>query len=95
MRIPCDKCSGAGQVDLSDQLQETLDAVARGIKTAPEIHAVVKGNDSFGITAVNHRLDQLINLGLVTRKRHGKAFLYEVKLQQPRKQTNGRGHSET
>jgi hypothetical protein len=94
--LPCDKCQGRGTIDLPAHLQETYDAVARGIQTAPEIHALAKDNDGFGITAINRRLEQLIYLGLVVRttKRRGKAFLYEAKLQQQRKQ-NGRGHSKT
>lgn len=81
--IKCNKCGGCGRVPLSPELKETLKAL-RADKdwTVAEVFSVLNfPGRKFSITAINNRLEDLRKLGLATRKRNGRGFLYSAKPQ--------------
>jgi len=79
-RIQCDKCQGAGKIQLPADLQSTLAAIRSGLRTTKEIYRRDPNRKFFGQTAVNNRLERLRALGLITRVRLGKFITYsEVK----------------
>lgn len=73
--IDCPGCEGSGKVELHEHLRETLDWIpSRGATSAYELlneHPHVGQPSAF-----NNRLERLRGLGLVTRQRHGKTWLY-------------------
>jgi hypothetical protein len=69
LTIPCDQCKGSGRIPLPEALQETYDAVERGVSTAPEIWKVSTDRAIIGVTAINRRLSRLLELGFVQRKK--------------------------
>ena len=79
--IPCPTCHGEKRIPLPAQLADTLAYVdTLGSPTAPEIHKQFGGKELLGVTvtAINNRLDQLLDLGLVTRARWGKSYKWSV-----------------
>jgi len=72
MTIPCPKCNGSGRVFLPCLLNAVRQRL-RGGRTAPELLDQFPG---VGVTALNNRLEKLRALGLVTRKREGRAWRY-------------------
>lgn len=77
-KIRCPKCKGSGQSNLPKLLEQTLASIQRRGSTPEELHAalVLKHGGSFGVTAVNGRLEQLRALGLVTREAEGRGVRY-------------------
>lgn len=73
--VPCKTCGGTGLVPLVPSLQQTLNALAGGPRTASEL------SDHLGIprTAMNNRLEGLRALGLVTRDRVTRGHVYAAK----------------
>lgn len=81
--IPCPRCHATGRAKLPRLLAQTLVALRRfGDRgaTAEELHAalVKKHGGSFGVTAVNGRLEDLrvAGINLVCRKPEGRGFRY-------------------
>lgn len=73
MTCPC--CSGTGRVGLVPHLQETLDWLrAQENGTAQEVHRAGKGGE--GVTAACNRLKGLFRLGLASRRKHGREWVY-------------------
>ncbi len=73
--ILCPTCSGTGQAPLPPALQETLDVLPRrGKFTADDVHPKLPAIIG---TAVNNRLRHLLQLGILTRERAGKFWLYQ------------------
>ena len=80
MKVPCDKCGGSGHTILPDILKETYDSRGRRpFDSTGNSRALPKTMMDSGVTAINRRLEQLLlMIGLVTRQRSGKAFLYTI-----------------
>jgi hypothetical protein len=73
--IVCASCDGAGKTPLPDELQTTLDMFAGKARfTAADLHT--KAQDSVSVNAMNNRVERLRGLGLLTRSRQGRNWLY-------------------
>lgn len=73
--VPCNKCQGTGRHALSDCLWETLQAVRRAkFATAIDLLRAMKWQGA--VTALNNRLEDLRELGLLKRERRGKFYFY-------------------
>lgn len=66
-KIPCKACNGTGHAKLPVSLQETLDLVSKGHETAKEIFAAHPNRSDMGITAIQRRLERLLETGLIER----------------------------
>lgn len=77
-KIECQKCRGTGLANLPKALEQTLAHIPRNGTSADELHAVLLSvhGGTFGVTAVNGRLEQLRGLGLVERKQEGRGVRY-------------------
>lgn len=76
--MPCDKCSGTGQLPLAPELEETFAAVKSGLHTAHQIYGKDRNRQFIGITAINRRLERLRNMGLLCRERQGRSMHYNI-----------------
>lgn len=75
INIPCSKCGGTGCVQLPPRMLHVLKMVGEGHDTAPKLHAF---EDDVTITAINNRLEDLRNLGLLARRKSGKTWIYSL-----------------
>ena len=73
----CSKCGGTGRAPLRARLARTL-AAMRGMDdiTMQSLYRAVKEPD-IGPTAIARRLEELMRLGLVTRRRVGDIWVYK------------------
>lgn len=77
--IDCPKCHGEGRIELPESLQLTLLALGRLKKsTAADVQRVLDHKKDFHITAFNNRLNELVKLGLATRVRQSRNWMYSV-----------------
>ena len=76
--VPCDHCGGTGKVLLSAVLFRVLESVTAGHRTAKEVSAHLSGTETVGKTAINNRLEELREYGLLTRKKVGRFYVYDV-----------------
>jgi hypothetical protein len=74
--IPCRKCNGTGQIELTGPLAEAF-ALFRGRqqKDAEAVKAEL-GLSEITVSAINNRLEDLRRLGLLDRKKKGRVFMY-------------------
>lgn len=80
--IKCPKCKGEGAVGLSDPLLEVLNIVTKFNQVGTTATMCFTGISSWpnhGITAFNNRLERLLNMGLLKRKRYGRQWIYFTK----------------
>jgi hypothetical protein len=70
--IPCRKCHGEGVIPMPQHLFETLTEV-RGETTTEDL---AEKNSSITRNGFNNRLEALRKLGLLTRTRCGKEWIY-------------------
>lgn len=70
----CRKCRGTGKVR-----QPHLETLLERLRKRGGGIAADFATNGLGITAYNNRLEQLRRLGLVTRKKEGRFWRYEVK----------------
>lgn len=69
--IKCPCCEGEGRIPLALHLEKTL-ATFKGYTTATQIaHSL-----SISVPAANHRLIDLVSLGLLTRQQAGNGYIY-------------------
>ena len=73
--VTCHHCKGAGKLPLSDDMLLTLDAV-KYLQEADVIEVKTAVLWEGHTTAINNRLEDLRKLGLLTRKRDGRRWLY-------------------
>lgn len=86
-KMPCPRCEGAGEIPLSDALEDTLASLKEyGPMTAPNLRPLAKGS-TLTNTAVNNRLEDLRNLGFVERKRSRRGWTYFLKRNHYRKKS--------
>lgn len=79
VKKPCPQCRGTGQIELSRQMSETFACIKQNKEvTATSIAAVLDPDDRFHITTFNNRLVQLLDDGLIKRKRSGNTWIYEA-----------------
>lgn len=79
--IACSKCNGTGKIELPAPLLEVLTVMndePRKMWLVSEIHKLAPNYTSFGVTAINNRLEALRELGLVTREKFGKQWRYFI-----------------
>lgn len=77
VKIICPQCDGSGMVRLSELLMDTLYVVRqRPGCDAKEVKLCLDTTNDFHVTAFNNRLETLKELGLLTRKKCGKAWKY-------------------
>ena len=76
--VPCDHCGGTGKVLLSAVLFRVVEAVTAGHRTAKEVSDHLSGTETVGKTAINNRLEELREYGLLTRKKVGRFYVYDV-----------------
>ncbi len=75
IEVTCSKCKGTGKRRLSRHLMETLNHVSIvGEATAEDIAARLP--DDIGTTAVNNRLEDLREMGLLKRRRDKRFWVY-------------------
>lgn len=69
--IPCRHCEGSGKETLPEPLRQTLMKLGKKRATSEDLREE-------GVTreAINNRLEQLRELGFVSREREGRFFLY-------------------
>lgn len=73
--VVCKCCNGEGMVPLSDELQKTLQAAAKLSEiTAPAVAKALKFEGS--ITAINNRLNDLVDFGFYERRKCGVNVIY-------------------
>lgn len=75
-RIKCCKCDGKGEIPLPAHLERTLSAVGSGLKTTEQIYRRDPDRKKISRNAINNRLNDLLELGLITRYRLGKFITY-------------------
>lgn len=75
--LSCLACQGSGRVPIPEGLQDILDALRAGSKTAAEIHEELV--DNIGVTAVNNRLTRLYAERLVVRIRSGHGYRWKLR----------------
>lgn len=76
-RIQCPRCKGDGHVELDGELLITFNLVKKLLDaTALKVHGVVSKNNRVGVSAINNRLEDLRTLGLVSRRRNGRQWIY-------------------
>lgn len=76
-KVKCESCDGTGEVELDQTLLETLKIVRKlGRATASEVYAHKDFKDKVVLTAVNNRLDELFNLGFLTRSKCSRQWMY-------------------
>lgn len=79
LSITCPKCHGTGRTLLTPDLTRTLEIVRqKGKIDAVSLREIMDGEHAFHATAYNNRLNELMELGFVTRTRSGRVWLYEV-----------------
>jgi hypothetical protein len=74
-RFQCPKCNGTGQVEISQELLDTLNAVLRS-KGTDSVTLSPKFGKHHTITAINNRLERLRELGLLKRERRFRRWFY-------------------
>lgn len=75
----CHKCGGTGKIELPEGLQETLKIVtAMKRATAVDVQKRSQNGAAFHPTAFNNRLTDLVALGLLTRERAGRVWIYSI-----------------
>ncbi len=79
--IDCDKCEGAGKIEMAPELVATL-AVLKSSpgRTAAEVLQTLGHHVS--TNAINNRLEDLRRMGFADRERHGKFWRYTRKAAQ-------------
>jgi len=73
--IECHRCHGKGQVEMSDELFETLKAVGKE-STVDNVLTKLKWRGH--PTAINNRLEELRALGFLSRVRIGRQWQYST-----------------
>lgn len=68
VKVPCRHCDGTGSAKLPEPLQETFDLIRKGHETAKQIFRACPNRGDMGITAIQRRLERLMETGLVERK---------------------------
>lgn len=82
---PCPKCKGTGQLALPEHLTETYGIIKKhGPLTVVQIRAKIA--TVISITGVGQRVTDLINAGLVSGKKNGRAREFSVVTKTKRKQ---------
>ena len=76
VRVPCSSCGGTGHVPLVPSLSETLDALRDGPRTAESLAHEL---NVWNTTAMNNRLEKLRALGLVSRVRVVRGYVYAAR----------------
>lgn len=76
-RITCPTCHGTGQSELSPVLAETFLVVKR-LKKASAVQVKKYIPDEVTGSAINNRLDDMLAMGLLGRKKVGKTYYYFV-----------------
>lgn len=77
IEVTCTKCNGTGTRRLSKHLMDTFHVVSyKGEATAADVHAAL--DETVILTAINNRLEDLRELGLLTVRREGKQKIYSV-----------------
>ncbi len=76
--IVCECCKGAGEVPLSDILNDTLYLVRVFGPITAETVMIHSRETKTGITAFNGRLEKLRRLELVTREKDGREWFYSI-----------------
>lgn len=66
-KIPCKHCDGTGSAKLPEPLQEVLDLIRKGHETAKQIFEACPNRHEFGPTAIQRRLERLLETGLIQR----------------------------
>lgn len=74
IKIQCKECDGSGVVILPDELREVMDITGRCGITAGSAQKALDG--TLGVTAFNNRLERLVKLGLMSRKRDDRHLVY-------------------
>lgn len=75
--VVCHHCQGRGKIPMSEELWEALHHV-RHFKsaTAQDVANALAWNGH--VTAMNNRLEDLMNLGLLKRRKDGRQWRYEA-----------------
>lgn len=73
--LKCECCGGTGKRPMSDDLHETLEAVIH-LKAAHSAQVVEAVGHQCTQEAMSNRLADLLRMGFLTRKRHGKFWVY-------------------
>lgn len=78
--VKCSSCKGKGRTRLSRVLNETLQVLRDSDKPmkASEVLEILGAADVHP-TAINNRLEDLRDFGLVSRKKEGNAFYYSAR----------------
>jgi hypothetical protein len=81
--VKCEKCNGSGKVPLDPALEETFKLFTRvhqhgGVfwTVQEAFNSLFFPNSNFTVTAINNRLEKLRKLGLIERRRNGRAWEY-------------------
>ncbi len=74
IHMTCPRCEGAGKIELPEHLSETLGCFITSSK--PKTAGVIAAKLDIEPGAASNRLVDLFSLGLLTRKRSGKFWLY-------------------
>lgn len=77
IEICCSHCHGSGKVPLPSKFLRTL-GVIEGEMSPREVFEILMKieQDEVGITAINNRLNDLFDLGLLTRRKVKKQWLF-------------------
>lgn len=75
--IACHCCNGTGKTRLGEELWEVLHHV-RYFRTATALDVANALAWNGSVTAMNNRLENLMNLGFLKRRKDGRAWRYEA-----------------
>jgi hypothetical protein len=74
--VPCPTCGGTGKVKLTPRLLRVLTLVEEGHDTAAKVYAALDGEDDVQKTAINYRLEELWQYGLLGRTMRSHRWIY-------------------
>lgn len=77
-KVTCPKCCGTGLAEIDESLLETLTRIKMRKSKSAVAEELRWNTDGVTINAVSNRLKKLLQLGLVTRKRKGKYWIYKA-----------------
>lgn len=79
-KVPCERCDGTGIVNITSALYDTYNIVKR-LKTATSFDVLKHPDfrDRMVPSGMSNRLEKLHRLGLLSRIRNGRAWIYSVK----------------
>lgn len=75
-KVDCWCCAGEGKVFLTVVLFRVYEAVIAGNDTASKIHEALAGQDGAKQHAINNRLVELVEMGVLAKEKVGRQWVY-------------------